>query len=87
MGDWRIIDEMWKKLLTFDNKTVYNGYSNSGYFISTIIKMWTATLFAKYKFIGEKMWTATLLARYKYAGEKMLIIKNMGSKKLDPIFP
>lgn len=70
-----------EKVLTFVNKTVYNGYSNSGYFISIIIKMWTATLFAKYKFIGEKMWTATLLARYKCAGEKMLFIVNVGSKK------
>ena len=54
--------------------------------ISTIIKMWTATLFAKYKFIGEKMWTATLLARYKYAGEKMIVIVKYGVYKIDPIF-
>ena len=60
--------------MTFTDKTVYYGYSNSGYFISTIIKMWTATLFAKYKFIGERMWTATLLARYKCAGGKMWLL-------------
>ena len=47
---------------------MYNEYNSSGYLISAIIKMWTATLFARYKFIGERMWTATLLARYKWAG-------------------
>ena len=61
---------------------MYNEYNSSRYLISTMIKMWTATLFAKYKFIGEKMWTATLLARYKCAGGKLLIIVNVGSIKL-----
>ena len=79
-----IIDKMYKidkKDLTFVNKKEYNEYNSSGYLISTIIKMWTATLFAKYKFIGEKMWTATLLARYKWAGGKMLIIVKCGVYK------
>ena len=71
---------LWKnfaKCLVKLIKSVYNEYNSSRYLISAIIKMWTATLFAKYKFIGEKMWTATLLARYKYAGEKMIsIVKN-----------
>lgn len=76
-----IIDKMYKidkKDLTFDNKIGYNEYNNGRYLISAIIKMWTATLFAEYKFIGEKMWTATLLARYKWAGGKMLIIVKYG---------
>ena len=64
--------------MTFVNKKEYNEYNSSGYLISAIIKMWVATLFAKYKFIGEKMWTATLLARYKWAGGKMLIIVKYG---------
>ena len=59
-------------------KSLYNEYNSSRYLISAIIKMWTATLFAKYKFIGERMWTATLLARYKWAGGKMLIIVKYG---------
>ena len=64
--------------MTFWNKKGYNEYTSSRYLISAIIKMLTATLFAKYKFIGEKMWAATLLARYKCAGEKMLIIVKCG---------
>ena len=60
---------------------MYNEYNSSRYIISTIIKMWVATLFASNKWIGEKMWTATLLARYKYAGEKMLIIVKYGVYK------
>lgn len=67
-----------EKVLTFVNIIGYNEYNSSRYLISAIIKMWTATLFAKYKFIGEKMWTATLLARYKWAGGKMLIIVKYG---------
>jgi hypothetical protein len=63
-------------------KSLYNEYNSSRYLISTIIKMWTATLFAKYKFIGERMWTATLLARYKWAGGKMLIIVKYGVYKV-----
>ena len=62
-----------EECLTFVNKKGYNEYNSSRYLISTIIKMWVATLFAKYKFIGERMWTATLLARYKCAGGKMLL--------------
>ena len=73
-----ILEQNTRKVLTFVNKRGYNVYNSSRYLISTIIKMWTATLFAKYKFIGERKWTATLLARYKWAGGKMLIIVKYG---------
>ena len=78
-------DKKYKKIFTKSLdiliKSLYNEYNSSRYLISAIIKMWTATLIARYKFIGERMWTATLLARYKCAGGKMLIIVKYGVYK------